>query len=153
MVPAASPEPAGLRQAVREQAGLDVVSLTPAGGQSGAAFWARERGGGAWMVKIASGPAAVAVPQLQALGEVTGRLRDRGYPAPRVRAIGQAGGSAFWVTERLPGRDLSGRGGAPDGAAVSRLLPELFRLNDAQAGLGAGGTATRGGQSSSRGPW
>ncbi len=64
-----------------------------------------------------------------------------------MRAIGQAGGSAFWVTERLPGHDLSGPGGEPDGAAVSRLLPELFRLNDAQAGLGPAARAPRGGQS------
>ena len=139
-MPPASPE---LIRAAREQAGLDLVSLRPAGGESGAAFWARERGGATWMLKIAPGPAAAAVNSLHALEGVTGRLRDRGYPAPRVRAIGQAAGSAFWVTERLPGRVLGGAGGTPDHAAVSRLLPELFRLNDAQAGLGAGGTAFR----------
>ena len=128
---------------MREQAGLDLVSLRPAGGESGAAFWARERGGATWMLKIAPGPAAGAADSLDALRAVTGRLRDRGYPAPRVRATGQAAGSAFWITERLPGRVLSGAGGTPGYAAVSRLLPELFRLNDAQAGLGAGGTAFR----------
>ena len=36
----------------------------------------------------------------------------------------------FWVQERLPGAEL-GEG------SVSRFLPELFCLNDAQAGLGA----------------
>ena len=128
---------------MREQAGLDLVSLRPAGGESGAAFWARERGGATWMLKIAPGPAAGAADSLDALRAVTGRLRDRGYPAPRVRATGQAAGSAFWITERLPGRVLSAAGGTPGYAAVSRLLPELFRLNDAQAGLGAGGTAFR----------
>jgi len=128
---------------VREQAGLDLVSLRPAGGESGAAFWARERGGATWMLKIAPGPAAGVADALDALQAVTGRLRDRGYPAPRVRATGQAAGSAFWITERLPGRVLSGAGGTPGYAAVSRLLPELFRLNDAQAGLGAGGSAFR----------
>ena len=128
---------------MREQAGLDLVSLRPAGGESGAAFWARERGGATWMLKIAPGPAAGVADALDALQAVTGRLRDRGYPAPRVRATGQAAGSAFWITERLPGRVLSGAGGTPGYAAVSRLLPELFRLNDAQAGLGAGGSAFR----------
>ena len=144
-MPAAGPElvRAELIEAVREQAGLDLVSLRPAGGESGAAFWARERGGGTWMLKIAAGPAAGAVDSLHALEAVTGRLRDRGYPAPRVRAVGQAGRSAFWITERLPGRVLGGAGGAPDYAAVSRLLPEVFRLNDAQAGLGAGGATWR----------
>ena len=128
---------------MREQAGLDLVSLRPAGGESGAAFWARERGGATWMLKIAPGPAAEAADSLDALRAVTGRLRDRGYPAPRVRATGQAAGSAFWITERLPGRVLSAAGGTSCYAAVSRLLPELFRLNDAQAGLGAGGSAFR----------
>jgi aminoglycoside phosphotransferase (APT) family kinase protein len=128
---------------VREQAGLDLVSLRPAGGESGAAFWARERGGATWMLKIAPGPAAGVADALDALQAVTGRLRDRGYPAPRVRATGPAAGSAFWITERLPGRVLSRAGGTPGYAAVSRLLPELFRLNDAQAGLGAGGSAFR----------
>ncbi len=43
----------------------------------------------------------------------------------------------------MPGRDLSLAGGALDCVAVSRLLPELFRLNDAQAGLGGGGADWR----------
>jgi aminoglycoside phosphotransferase (APT) family kinase protein len=132
---------AELIRAVREQAALDLVSLMPAGGESGAAFWARERRGGTWMLKIAPGPAAGAVGPLHELEAVTGRLRDRGYPAPRIRAVGQAGGSAFWITERLPGRVLAGAGGPPGYAAVSRFLPDLFRLNDAQAGLGSGGAA------------
>jgi aminoglycoside phosphotransferase (APT) family kinase protein len=133
----------GLAAAVREQAGLDVVTLTPAGGQSGAAFWARERGGSTWMLKLVPGPVAEALDSLRDLEAVTGRLRERGYPAPRVRAIGQAGGSAFWITERLPGQGLSAAGEDPGHAAVSRLLPELFRLNDAQAGLGSGGPGWR----------
>jgi hypothetical protein len=147
-VPDANPEPARgpvqlglgeLRRAVREQAGLDVVSLVPAGGESGAAFWLRERDGAAWLLKVTREP----VSGLQALDAMTGRLRARGYPAPRLRAIGQLGGEAFWIQERLPGRDLSLAGGDPDYVAVSRLLPVLFRLNDAQAGLGGGGAGWR----------
>ena len=122
---------------MREQAGLDVVSLIPAGGESGAAFWLRERDGAAWLLKVTPAP----VSGLQALDALTARLRARGYPAPRLRALGQLGGQrrskAFWIQERLPGRDLSLAGGDPDCASLSRLLPELFRLNDAQAGLGA----------------
>jgi hypothetical protein len=98
-VPPASPE---LIRAVREQAGLDLVSIRPAGGESGAAFWARERGGGTWMLKIAPGPAAGAVNSLHALEAVTGRLRDRGYPAPRVRAIGQAAGRRSGLPSACP---------------------------------------------------
>jgi hypothetical protein len=40
----------------------------------------------------------------------------------------------FWVQERLPGAPLDP---GPGPVAVARLLPELIRLNDAQAGLGA----------------
>jgi hypothetical protein len=89
---------------VREQAGLDVVSLVPAGGESGAAFWLRERDGAAWLLKVTREP----VSGLQALDALTGRLRARGYPAPRLRAIGQLGGEAFWVlitTTLLAGGD------------------------------------------------
>ena len=129
---------------MREQAGLDVVSLVPAGGESGAAFWLRERGGAAWLLKITPEP----VSGLQALGAMTGRLRARGYPAPRLRATGELGSPAsssraFWIQERLPGRDLGLASGDPDYAALSRLLPALFRLNDAQAGLGVGGAGWR----------
>jgi hypothetical protein len=149
---------------VREQAGLDVVSLVPAGGESGAAFWVREHGGATWLLKVTPAP----VSELRALDAITGRLRARGYPAPRLRAIGQLGGrgpdsagpggpasdhrasdhgasdhGAFWIQERMPGRGLSLAGGALDCVSVSRLLPELFRLNDAQAGLGGGGADWR----------
>lgn len=129
---------------MREQAGLDVVSLVPAGGESGAAFWLRERDGTTWLLKVTPAPAS----ELRALDAMTARLRARGYPAPRLRAIGQLGGPAsdsraFWIQEWLPGRDLSLAGGDPDCVALSRLLPVLFRLNDAQAGLGAGGAGWR----------
>jgi len=161
--------PGELRRAVREQAGLDVVSLVPAGGASGAAFWLRERDGTGWLLKVSPAP----LSSLQALDAMTARLRARGYPAPRVRATGQLGGPVpdspvpdrpvpdspesgsptatspgsrsrtFWIQERLPGRDLSLAGGDPDCGTLSRLLPGLFRLNDAQAGLGDGGTDWR----------
>jgi hypothetical protein len=124
---------------VRAQAGLDVVSLVPAGGESGAAFWLHERDGTAWLLKLTPAP----VSDLQALDAMTARLRARGYPAPRLRAAGQVGGTAFWIQERLPGRDLSLAGGDPDCGMLSRLLPVLFRLNDAQAGLGDGSMGWR----------
>ena len=110
-----------------------MVSLVPAGGESGAAFWLRERDGTGWLLKTTREP----LSSLRALRAMTGRLRERGYPAPRIRATGEVrGGRAFWIQERLPGHTLSVPGGDPDGPALSRLLPALFRLNDAQAGLG-----------------
>jgi hypothetical protein len=42
----------------------------------------------------------------------------------------------FWVQPRLPGRVLDDHG-----RMVARLLPDLLRLNDAQAGLGRAITA------------
>ncbi len=44
----------------------------------------------------------------------------------------------FWVQQRMPGRPLEGRG-----SVVARLLPDLLRLNDAQAGLGTGPSGWR----------
>ena len=87
---------------MREQAGLDVVSLVPAGGESGAAFWVRERDGATWLLKVTLAP----VSELRALDAITGRLRARGYPAPRLRAIGQLSGL---------GPDSAGPGGLTSG--------------------------------------
>jgi hypothetical protein len=37
------------------------------------------------------------------LAGTLGRLRDRGYPAPRLLKIGQLGGRPFWIQERMAG--------------------------------------------------
>jgi hypothetical protein len=69
------------------------------------------------------------------LDAVLARLRDRGYPAPRLDAVGHVPGLVYLVQQRLPGSPLGrGRAGS-DRAALARLLPELLALNDAQAGL------------------
>jgi Phosphotransferase enzyme family len=44
----------------------------------------------------------------------------------------------FWVQELLPGSPLDLGTGMPGLAPLARLLPELIRLNEAQAGLGTG---------------
>jgi aminoglycoside phosphotransferase len=125
------------RRVLRERAGIDVVTMTPTrSGESGAAFWITDRTGAVMLLKIISRPGAAG--HLRRVDAVTGRLRDRGYPAPRCRFIGQAAGVTFWVQERLPGTPLEGDHGRPGRAAVSRLLGEVIRLNDAQAGLGDG---------------
>ena len=89
--------------------------------------------------------------RLRALPAVVARLRDRGYPAPRIYAVGQIPGLVFWVQERRPGTALDP---GPGLARLAQLLPELIGLNDAQAGLGTGpdgwpglmlGTLTAGG--------
>jgi len=69
---------------------------------------------------------------------VLARLRDRGYPAPRFLTVGQVSQPVFWIQERLPGSALDRGQPEPDRATLARLLPELLRLNDAQAGLGTG---------------
>jgi len=140
-----------VRRVLREQTGLDIVTLRPArGGESGAVFCGVGRAGSVSVVKVwpeASG----AADRLRALPTMTARLRERGYPAPRIHAVGQVPGLVFWVQERLPGAPLDP---GPGPVAVARLLPELIRLNDAQAGLGTGpggwpglltGTLTTGG--------
>jgi hypothetical protein len=115
------------------------VALTPtSAGESRGAFWATDRAGTVSLLKILPGAAPDAVGHLRALDAVLARLRGRGYPAPRFRAIGHVRGLVFWVQQRLSGSVVDRGQGKPDGAVVSGLLPELIRLNDAQAGLGAG---------------
>jgi Ser/Thr protein kinase RdoA (MazF antagonist) len=137
--------PAGLLTLLREQAGLDLAALSPAsGGESHSTFWATDRSGTVSVLKILPGAGPGAVARLRTLDEVTGRLRDRGYPAPRIQAIGQAPGLVFWTQQRLPGSTLDRRSAdAGRAAALARLLPELLWLNDAQAGLGGGGRGWR----------
>ena len=128
-----------VRQLIREQAGLDLPLVSPArDGQSAAAFWVTGADGQTGLLKIAPGPAGAAVSYLHALDEMLGRLRDRAYPAARFQAIGATMRFGFWIQERLPGRPLGLDYGEPDYDGISRLLPDLFRLNDAQAWLGDG---------------
>jgi aminoglycoside phosphotransferase (APT) family kinase protein len=90
------------------------------------------------VLKIMPGADLDAADRLRALNVVLARLRDRGYPAPRFLAVGHAPGLVFWAQEHLPGSALDRGQTEPDRAALARLLPELLRLNDAQAGLGTG---------------
>ena len=132
------PSPDELRRVLREQAGLDLVALTSAGGESRNAFWATDRAGTVSVLKIMPDATPEAAGYLRALDAALARLRDRGYPAPRFRAIGHVPGLVFWVQQRLPGSTLDSAQGEPDREALARLLPELLKLNDAQAGLGTG---------------
>jgi aminoglycoside phosphotransferase (APT) family kinase protein len=114
-----------LRRMLREQAGIDLAALVPAdGGESGSTYLATDRDGTPSVLKL--NPNADA-SQLLAFGDVVTRLRDRGYPAARIHASGQVDGVVFWLQERLPGTVLD-----------EPPLPEVLRLNDAQAGLGDG---------------
>ena len=109
-----------LRRALREQAGLDIVTLQPAsGGESGTVWWATDRDGSVTVVKVMTEAAPDTADRLRALPAVVARLRDRGYPAPRIHAIGQLPGLVFWVQERLPGTALDP---GPGPEAVARLV-------------------------------
>jgi hypothetical protein len=134
--------PDELKRVLRERAGLDFVTLAAAdGGESGRAFWATDQAGTASIVKIIPAAGPDVRDHLGDLKAATERLRARGYPAPCLLASGQLPGMAYWMTERLPGTPLDPvdlTDGRPEYATVSCLLPELLRLNDAQAGLGTG---------------
>jgi Ser/Thr protein kinase RdoA (MazF antagonist) len=131
--------PGELRQVLREQAGLDLVALRPAGGgESRSVFWVTDRAGTVSVLKVMPGAGAEAAGRLRALDATAARLRDRGYPAPRFLAVGHVAGLVFWIQERLSGSALDRGQPEPDGGMLARLLPELLRLNDAQAGLGTG---------------
>jgi Ser/Thr protein kinase RdoA (MazF antagonist) len=139
IVGGAESSPGELRQVLREQAGLDLVALRPtSGGESRSAFWVTDRAGTVSVLKRMPGAGAEAAGRLRALKPVLARLRDRGYPVPRFLAVGHVSQLVFWVQERLPGSALDRGQPVPDRATVARLLPELLRLNDAQAGLGTG---------------
>ena len=130
--------PGELRRILREQAGLDLVTVTPAGGESRNAFWVTDRAGVVSVLKIMPDAPPEVAAYLRTLDAVLARLRDRGYPAPRLHAVGHLPGLVYWVQQRLPGSPLDRGPRGPDRAAVARLLPELLALNDAQAGLGTG---------------
>ncbi len=131
--------PGELRRVLREQAGLDVAAVRAAGaGESRSAFWVTDHAGAVSVLKILPGAPPGAAGYLRELDAVLARLRGRGYPAPRFRVIGQVPGLVFWVQPRLPGTAVDRGWREPDHAALARLLPALFRLNDAQAGLGTG---------------
>jgi Ser/Thr protein kinase RdoA (MazF antagonist) len=148
------PSADGLARVLREQAGLDVSALRSAAGkESGSAYCMTGAAGTVSVLKIVRGAGPELADRLRALGAVLDRLRDQGYPAPRFDAVGQVPGLVFWTQQRLPGAALD-PARAADRAALARLLPELLRLNGAQAGLGAGshrwpgliaGTLTTGG--------
>jgi hypothetical protein len=111
---------AELGRVLREQAGLDIVTLRPAsGGESGTVFWATHQAGSVSVVKALPEAPGVA-DRLRALPTVVARLRDRGYPAPRIHAVGQVPGLVFWVQERLPGATLDP---GPGPVAVAGYCP------------------------------
>lgn len=117
-----------LREALHEQTGIELVALAPAsGGESASTFLATGRDGGVSVVKLAPGATGDSVGRLR---ELTAALRRRGYPAARLLAWGQVDGMTFWLQERLPGTVVD--------RVPGWLLPEVLRLNDAQAGLGDG---------------
>jgi Ser/Thr protein kinase RdoA (MazF antagonist) len=131
--------PGELRRVLRDQAGLDLVTLRAAsGGESRTAFWATDRAGTVSVLKIMPDAPPGAAGRLRALDAVLARLRDRGYPAPQIGTIGQLPRLVFWIQQRLPGAALDRGQPEPDHQQMARLLPGLLRLNDAQAGLGTG---------------
>ena len=85
-------------------------------------FWITDRSGTVSVLKIMPDAPPEAAGHLRELDAVLARLRDRGYPAPRFRIIGQVPGLVFWVQPRLPGAVLDRGQREPDHAALARLL-------------------------------
>ncbi|MGH3294818.1 MAG: phosphotransferase, partial [Trebonia sp.] len=125
---ARAPGPGELRQMLREQSGLDLAALVPTdGGESASTYLATGRDGSAAVLKISSSATDDSVARLR---ELVAGLRWRGYPAARLLSSGRVAGRTFWLQERLPGTVID--------RVPGWLLPEVLRLNDAQAGLGDG---------------
>jgi hypothetical protein len=131
---------------LRRHSRLDIAALSPTDrGQSGNAFTVTDRSGLVSIVKImpGSGESGDGLRRegdgvVRELDAVTRALRGRGYPAARLRESGHGDGIAFWVQELLPGSPFDARERTARLALIARLLPELLRLNDAQASLGTG---------------
>ena len=135
--------PGELLRALRDEAGLHLATVVPAGaGESGAAFWVTDHAGTVSLLKIIPEPGPTALADLRELGATVRRLRGRGYPAAPLTALGRTARFAFWIQRRLPGRTLDLRPGQPDTARLATLLPEIIGLNDAQAGLSTGDAAS-----------
>jgi hypothetical protein len=134
-----SPGRPELLDRLRDEQGLDLVSVTATErGESGRAFWITGRDGAVRLLKLLPGSGVAGLGYWHELAAILRRLRQRGYPAPLIERIGLLGRCPFWIQERLAGTVLDGGAAAPDAALIARLLPELLRLNDAQAGLGTG---------------
>lgn len=133
------PSPEQLLQVLRDHGLQEIQTLRPAdGGESGNAFRATDRSGKVSIVKVLPAAGLDTESQMRALDTTVRRLRERGYPAPSLRDFGYADGQLFWVQELLPGTPLDPGTGMPCLSAFVALLPDLIRLNDAQAGLRTG---------------
>jgi Phosphotransferase enzyme family len=122
---------------LRDHGWPDIRTLAPVdSGESGNVFRATDRSGQVSIVKVLPAAEADAERQLRGLETTVRRLRERGYPAARLLASGHADGMLFWAQELLPGVPLNPGSGML--ATIAGLLPDLIRLNDAQAGLGTG---------------
>jgi Ser/Thr protein kinase RdoA (MazF antagonist) len=131
--------PGELLRALRDEAGLPLATLVPAGaGESGAAFWVTDGAGTVSLLKIMMAPRRTVLDDLRELDATVRRLRGRGYPAAPLTAFGRTARFAFWIQRRMPGRALDLHRGLPDTARLAALLPEILRLNDLQTGLSTG---------------
>lgn len=133
------PEPDHLRRLLRDHAGLDYATLAAAdGGESRSVFRASDRAGAVSFVKIMPSGDGTELGRLRSLAATVSQLRDRGYPAPRITAAGRLPGLVYWITERVFGDPVDSGRAHQQPEAIARFLPDLIRLNDAQAGLGTG---------------
>lgn len=123
---------------LRDRAGLDFTTFAAAdSGESRSVFRATDQAGAVSFVKVVPrGPDTLS--RLRALAVTVTRLRERGYPAPAITAVGELPGLNFWTSERVPGTPLDPASSHADLRTVARFLPQLIALNDAQHGLGAG---------------
>jgi hypothetical protein len=135
-----------LLRVLREQGLDEIETLTPTdGGESGNAYKALCRSenpcrsGETKVVKVLPVTGPDALDQVRDLDAAVRRLRERGYPAAALTGFGCADGLLFWVQELRPGATVELGSGMPDVATLTRLLPDLLRLNSAQAGLETGG--------------
>jgi Phosphotransferase enzyme family len=93
-------------------------------GESGAAYILRDAFGAQYVLKFGYG-AETRTEQVQ---QITKRLRDVGYPAPRYICVGNDAGVKYSVQAMMPGK--------PAHRITAPMVDELIAINRLQAGIG-----------------
>lgn len=93
-------------------------------GESGTAYILSDAAGAEFVLKFGHG----AETRIEHVQQITKRLRDVGYPAPRYICVGNDAGVKYSVQAMMPGK--------PTPRITAPMVDELIAINRLQAGIG-----------------
>lgn len=93
-------------------------------GESGAAYFLRDAAGAQFVLKFGYGSET----RTEQVEQITKRLRDAGYPAPRYICVGNDADVKYSVQAIMPGK--------PANRITASIVNELIAINRLQAGMG-----------------